>query len=133
LSDRPPHLPKSIDFFGPFDKMAQVRVLSETNVGSNTFPLVFTCELRAKLNGAAASNELSQVAYSTVNVRAIRLNSVPQVRTPKTKGKTAAGEARLSSDTGDESQVVYFSTADRLPEQPEAEAIKQYKLQNARH
>ncbi len=144
LIEAPPHLPKLIDFFAgseeqrppPFDngwKEAQVRVLEETNVGKMIFPLVFTCEqLWPKRTGAVTSDDVEQAALFTINVRAIRLDSVPDVLTPKTDGVTAVGETRFPNNLGNK-QTVYMSTADRLPEKPEAKAIKEYKKQAASH
>jgi RNA polymerase sigma factor (sigma-70 family) len=136
LSATPPHLPKSVDFYvgprgapPPFDngwKEAQVRVLEETNVRGKTFPAVFTCEqLKPKLSGAVTSNDLEQLAIFTIHVHAIRLDSVPEVLPPKTEGTTMIGETRFPNNT-ENKQTVYLSTADRLPEKPEVEAIKEY-------
>jgi RNA polymerase sigma factor (sigma-70 family) len=144
LNSAPPHLPTSIDYFHgseeqrptPFDngwKEAQLRVLAETNVGNMAFPLVFTCEqLWPKRNGAVTSNDVEQAAIFTINVHAIRLDSVPDVLPPKTEGTTAVGETRFPNNTADK-QTVYFSTLDRLPEKLEEEAIKAYKQQAASH
>jgi hypothetical protein len=141
LIDAPPYLPKSIDYYAgpgprspPFDdgyKEAQVRVLEETNVGNKTFPLIFTCELFEPKSGAVTSNDLDAAAICTIRVHSIKLNSVPNVLPPRTEGTTLVGEARFPNNTRDK-QIVYFSTLDRLPEKPEAAAIKEYEQEQKR-
>ncbi|HTX22225.1 MAG TPA: sigma-70 family RNA polymerase sigma factor [Candidatus Aquilonibacter sp.] len=147
LSDHPPYLPTSIDYYNngetiligqgivthQFDngfKSGEVRVLQETNVNGYVFPLVYTYEqFKPKLNGAFSSNDVEHELLVTVNVHTIQLDSVPDVLPPKTEGTTAIGETRFPNNTNYK-QTVYFSKADRLPEKPEAEPVKEYNQGN---
>ena len=101
-----------------------MRVLEQTNIGGNVFPLRFTCEMfRPKRSGAVTSNDLDLAVTITIQTDAIRLDSIPQILTPKTEGTTAVGESRLTDGTRND-QIVYFSTASRLPEKPETKVIE---------
>jgi hypothetical protein len=137
LSDQPPYLPKSIEYYHgaepymrpPFVngwKETQVSILEETNIGGESFPLVYTCEqFWPKQTGAVTSNDLEVADSLTIRVHSIQLDSVPDVLPPKTEGVTAVGEARFPNNTGNK-QIVYFPTLDRLPEKPEAAIIQEY-------
>jgi RNA polymerase sigma factor (sigma-70 family) len=134
LSGQPPYLPTSIDFHEypsfyppPFDKgfkEGQMRVLEQTNVGTHVFPKTFTCELfRPWRDSAVTSNDLNLAVTITVTADAIRLHSIPRILPPKTDGITYVGECRLTGGSRT-NQITYNSTADRLPERPEINAIK---------
>lgn len=134
LSSRPPYLPASIDFHEypsfyppPFDqgyKEGQMRVLEQTNVAGEIFPQRFTCELfRPKRGGAVTSNDLDLAVTITVQADVIRLHSIPKILPPKTDGITVVGECRLPGGSK-QNQIVYNSTAARLPERPEIKAIQ---------
>ena len=165
LNDIAPHLPKSIDYYQKpiqgilvrpgvinhqFDngwKSGEVRVLQETNINGRTFPMVYTYEgFSPKVNGTTSSNEFEHRVLVTVNARTIRLHSVPDVLTPKTKGETMVNDQRFPNEIRNkreipsrfppgrfEQQALYLSTADRLPEKPDVEAIKKFKQQIASH
>jgi RNA polymerase sigma factor (sigma-70 family) len=148
LSDRPPHLPKSIDYYvkagngllgrdgaimHQFDngwKSGEVRVLSETNIDNKTFPMAYTYEqFRPKLDGVILTNDVEHQFFVMVNVHSIRLDSVPDVLPPKTVGTTAIGETRFPNNA-ENKQTLYFSKLDHLPEKTEAEAVKEYNLEH---
>jgi RNA polymerase sigma factor (sigma-70 family) len=157
--DTAPYLPKSIDYYHKpiqgivlrpgvilhgFDngwKSGEFRVLQETNINGRTFPTIFTYEqFSPKINDPASSNKVEHQYLVTVNVRTIRLKSVPYIRPPKTEGTTAVTDRRMLSKQAVpqrsppglfEQQSLYFSTADFLPEKPDVEAIK--KTQEESH
>jgi RNA polymerase sigma factor (sigma-70 family) len=179
LNDTAPHLPKSIDYYNEpiqgivvrpgviihqFDngwKSGEVRVLQETNFNGKTFPMVYTYEqFRPKVNGNTSSNDVEHQLLVTVNARTIRLHSVPDILTPRTKGVTMVNDHRFPNENGAmllsdprlpngirnkrgipsrvppgnfEQQALYLSTADRLPEKPDVEEIKKFKEQMATH
>jgi hypothetical protein len=110
-----------------------MKVLEETNVGGKTFPLVYSLDqLWPKFTGAVTSNDLEVADTLTIRVHSIKLDSVPDVLPPKTEGTTYIGETRFPNNAGNK-QTTYFSKLDRLPEKPEAEAIKEYKQQTEPH
>ena len=131
LSDYPPYLPESIDYYNKGEsilvgngviahqfengwKSGEVRVLQETNINGDGFPLVYTYEqFRPKLNGGTSSNEVEHQFLVTVNVHSIRFDSVPQILPPKTEGTTAVGETRFPNNTNYE-QSFYFSIRQQL-------------------
>ena len=158
LNDAPPHLPKSIDYFeGPMHattvrpgptilysdkvwKAGDLRVLKSTTINGRTFPTEYTYEqFRQNLNNPASSNNVQLQISVNVNVRKIILHHVPVVQPPKCDGVTAVTDYRLSYDLTFSKKVnppreitygtFYDSTASRLPEKPEAAAIKAYKKQ----
>jgi RNA polymerase sigma factor (sigma-70 family) len=148
LSDQPPHLPKSIDYYvkagsgllghdgsimHQFDngwKSGEVRVLSETNINNKTFPMAYTYEqFRPKLDGVILTNDVEHQFFVMVNVHSVRLDSVPDVLPLKTVGTTAIGETRFPNNA-ENKQTLYFSKLDHLPEKTEAEAVKEYNLEH---
>jgi RNA polymerase sigma factor (sigma-70 family) len=148
LSDQPPYLLKSIDYYvkagnrllgrdgaimHQFDngwKSGEIRVLSETNINSKSFPMTYTYEqFRPKLDGVISTNDVEHQLLVTVNVHSIRLDSVPDVLPPKTVGTTAIGETRFPNNA-ENKQTLYFSKLDHLPEKTEAEAVKEYNLEH---
>jgi hypothetical protein len=142
-------------------KSGEVRVLQETNINGKTFPMVYTYEqFSPKVNGATSSNDVEHQLLVTVNARTIRMHSVPDVLTPKTKGATLVNDHRFANENGVsllndprlpndirkkggipprlppgsfEKPALYLSTADRLPEKPDVEAINKFKLQIMSH
>jgi hypothetical protein len=101
-----------------------VRVLEQTNVGGYVFPKRFNCALfRPRRSGAVTSNDVDLAVTVTVTADAIRLHSIPSILPPKTDGITMVGESRLFGGSRT-NQIVYSSTAARLPERPEIKAIK---------
>jgi RNA polymerase sigma factor (sigma-70 family) len=142
-------------------KSDEVRVLQEKNISGKTFPMVYTYEqFSPKVSAVSSSNDVEHQLLVTVNARTFQMHSVPDVLTPKTKGATLVNDhrfpnengamllndPRLPNDIGNkmgipsrlppgsfESQSIYLSTADRLPEKPDVEAINNFQQRIASH
>ena len=156
LNDAPPYLPKSIDYFeGPIHattdssgqvilhtdkvrKKGEVRVLKEEKINGRIFPTKYTYEqLQESRSNANPTNDWMLLV--TVNVRKIRLHSVPDVLPPKIDGPTFVNDYRLSYTLHPKTKTmesfamtygaVYMSNAKRLPEKPDTASIESYKKQ----
>jgi RNA polymerase sigma factor (sigma-70 family) len=146
INNQFPYLPESIDFYqGPVEsilhrpdavvhpwdngwKADELRVLQETNITGEIFPLVYTYE---GFNPNLKSNVVEPSVLATVHVRTIQLHSVPTVRTPKMKGETFVTDYRISDAL--RNPGMYTTTEEHLPEKPDLEAIQKFRQQMTPH
>lgn len=127
-----PYLPKQVAYFqgpgrfpAPYDqgwKEAEFTVVAFTNADGLTIPLEYTYTQFRPRQNAKDKAEVDRQYEVHVKVQAVSFIKGFPVTRPAVDGITLIGEARLSDKTA--AQIVYTSTNQELPSQPEERAIK---------
>jgi hypothetical protein len=135
LFDTPPFLPKQVVYYrktgglpSVFDdgwKAADLRVLSETNIGNLKIPTKFVYEQFRPKKDAVTVDDLETSLEVRVDVQSVRLLPT-SISPPLTHGDTLVEDARFSKSP--ELTVEYASAKSSLPDAPPKAAIAQHEM-----
>jgi len=134
LFDTLPFLPKQVTYYRNGNglppafkggwKAAELRVLSETNIGNLEIPVEYTYEQFRPKTDATGVDDLETNLVVRVVAQSVRLLSAG-VMSPLTHGRTLIEEERFSK--APELSVEYTSTNNRLPDAPLKSVVEQHE------